>query len=233
MKKLLILLIVPIMFGCSSTKILKFSQKPNVVTTTESLRSFLSSNKSPKVVLRVNKTSQNLLDNNSNDPLYSVIENQLLTSGFVVRDRQLFNQIIGNDNNITNYQKLKEQSDTELIIELTKLERDILYETNKYYTKKDKEKVEKIDVHQRAGAVVEFKIVLINSNELAGIYRFNYTPCVDGCVISVSSKDLKKAKKNKNKGKVTGYELILGVDDTEMEDFIKNATKRLVQEMRK
>jgi hypothetical protein len=233
MKKYLILLIIPMMFGCSSTKILKFSQKPNEVTTTESLKSFLANNKSPKVVLRTDKTSSNLTDNQSNDYLYSVIENQLLASGFIVRDRQLFNQVIANNDNNIDYKKLKDKSDTELIIELTKLEGDIEYETNKYYNKKDQEKVEKSVTHKRAGAVVEFKIVLFELNDLAGIYKFHYTPCVDGCIIEVSDKDKKKAQKRKKNQKPEGFEVVFGIEDNVMEEFLKSATKRLVSEMRK
>jgi hypothetical protein len=35
-------------------------------------------------------------------------------------------------------------------------------------------------------------VILIENNEYAGLYKFNYTPCVDGCVISLSAKDVKK-----------------------------------------
>lgn len=227
MKKLIILLIIPMMFGCSSTKTLKFSHRPPDVTTTPSLKIFLANNFPPKVVLRVNKTSQSLTDNENNDRLYTLIDNRLLSNGFIVRDRQLFNQIIGNQENNVDYQKLKDKTDTDLIIELTKLETNILYETNKYYTKKGKEQVEKSETYQRAGASVEFKIILINSNELAGLYKFYWVPCDEmtgGCVISESSK-------NKKPGKVQGYEIVM--DKEEMEAFIKEATDKLVSEMKK
>ncbi|PKP35233.1 MAG: hypothetical protein CVU00_03385 [Bacteroidetes bacterium HGW-Bacteroidetes-17] len=234
MKKLIILLIIPMMFGCSSTKILKFSHRPPEVTTTPSLKKFLADNYPPKVVLRVNKTSQNVTDNENNDRLYSLIDNRLLANGFVVRDRQLFNQIIGNQENNVDYQKLKDKTDTDLIIELTKLETNVLYETNKYYTKKGKEKVEKSESYQRAGASVEFKLVLINSNELAGLYKFYWVPCDEntgGCVITESSKDSNKKIKTGKKGKVQGYEIVM--EKEEMEAFIREATDVLVSEMKK
>ncbi|WP_242132907.1 hypothetical protein [Aestuariivivens marinum] len=237
MKKLLILLAIPLVTGCYSTKILKFSQKPDDIVKTETLKSFLTTSKNPKVVLRIPQTSFAVTETENKkapkedyDYLYNAIENQLLASGFVVRDRQLFNQIIGNDDNNIDYQKLKEKSDTDLIIELTKLDPKVLYETNKYYDKNDNEKVDKYRKRREYGASVEFKIVLINSNEFAGVYRFNFTPCVDGCVISKSAKDYAKEMKLLKKKGIQAYE---GVERNVLEEFIGNATKKLVAEMRK
>lgn len=237
MKKIMTcLLLSSVLLSCSSTKTLKFSQKQDDIINTETLKGFLVTNKNPKVVLRIPQATYMVTEaENKNAPeenydyLYNAIENQLLASGFVVRDRQLFNQIIGNDDNTIDYKKLKEQSDTELIIELTKLDPKILYETNKYFDNNNNERVEKYHKYKEYGASVEFKIVLINSNEFAGVYRFNYTPCVDGCVISKSFKDIKKELKLFKKKGVKPYE---GVERDVLEDFIKDATKKLVAQMR-
>ena len=238
MKKLLFLFVIPFAISCSSSKTLKFSQKPDEIVKTESLKQFLTRNKNPKVVLRIPQNTSTVTNSEKNeanlnenkDYLYNAIENQLLASGFVVRDRQLFNQIIGNNDNNIDYQKLKDKSDTELIIELTKLDPKILYETNKYYDKNDNEKVEGYGTRKEYGASVEFKIVLINSNEFAGVYKFNYTPCVNGCVISKSYKDIKREVKLFQKKGVAAYE---GVERDVLEEFIKNAASQLVAEMRK
>lgn len=233
MKKSTILLsisLVLLSFNCSSSKTLRFSKKADDIVKTESLKDFLSKNKNPKVVLRVNDASYAVTEDENIDYLYNAIENQLLASGFKVRDRQLFNQIIGNDDNNIDYQKLKEKSDTDLIIELTKLDSKVLYETNKYYDKNNNEKIESYGSRKKYGAAVEFKLVLINSNEFAGVYKFNYTPCVKGCVISKSFKDMKKELKLFKKKGVKPYE---GVEKDILEDFIKNATTKLVTEMRK
>jgi hypothetical protein len=222
-------LIILISASCSSTKILKFAKTQDNIVTTPSLKEFLDKNKNPKVVLRVSDASYTVTEGENIDYLYNAIENQLLASGFKVRDRQLFNQIIGNDDNTIDYEKLKAKSDTDLIIELTKLDPQILYETNKYYTNEGEEKVEKYTKRQRYGASIEFKIVLIESNEFAGIYKFNYTPCVEGCVISKSLKETMKEQKKKKKDGPEGYE---GMELNELESFIKEATKQLVAEMR-
>ncbi|WP_026450440.1 hypothetical protein [Aequorivita capsosiphonis] len=232
MKKIYTLVILSsiIFASCSTTKTLKFTQKSDDIVKTESLKNFLTANKKPKVVLRVNESSMTVTQDENNDYIYNAIENQLLASGFIVRDRQLFNQIIANDENNIDYQKLKEKSDTDLIIELVRLNPQILYETNKYYDKNDREKVENSFTYKEYGASVEFKVVMINSNEFAGVYKFNYTPCVEGCVISKSLSELQKERKKRLRDGVKGYE---GVERDELEIFIKDATEKLVAEMRK
>lgn len=232
MKKIYTLALISslMIISCSTTKTLKFTQKTDDIVKTESLKDFLTNNKKPKVVLRVNESSMTVTEGENNDYIYNAIENQLLASGFIVRDRQLFNQIIANDENNIDYQKLKEKSDTDLIIELVKLNPQILYETNKYYDKNDREKLENSFKYREYGASVEFKVVMINSNEFAGVYKFNYTPCVKGCMISKSLSQLQKERKKRSKEGVKGYE---GVERDELEIFIKNATEKLVSEMRR
>ena len=215
--------------SCSTTKTIKFSEKQSDVYTTENLKEFLKKNKNPKVVLRVPEVSINTTTQENIDYLYNSIENQLLSSGFVVRDRQLFNQIIENESNNVDYEKLKEKSDTDLIIELTKLDPSILYETNQYYDSKDRIRTENDYIHKKYGAAVEFKVVSIENNEYAGMYKFNYTPCTYGCIISKSLKDIRKELKEKRKMEAEPYE---GVEKDILEEFIKDATVKLVNEMR-
>lgn len=224
------LIILSLLFSCSTSKTLRYTKKPDNIVTTESLKDFLENNKNPKVVLRVSNASFTVTENENNDYLYNAIENELLANGFVVRDRQLFNQIIANNDNTIDYEVLKNKSDTDLIIELTRLDPSILYTTNKYYDKNDKEKVDSYKEYKRYGASIEFKVVLINSNEFAGVYKFNYTPCTEGCVISKSLKQQAKERKNRYKEGEKPYE---GVEMDDLEVFIKNATSKLVSEMRK
>jgi len=229
LKIILSALAVCLLASCSSTKTIKFSDKEPDVYTTNNLKKFLDKNKKPKVVLRVPDESTNTTSQENVDYLYNSIENQLLESGFIVRDRQLFNQIIGNDNNNVDYEKIKEKSDTDLIIELTRLDPSILYTTNTYYDKKDREKTEDEGTFEEYGALVEFKVVSIANNEYAGMYKFNYTPCTEGCVISKSFKDIRKELKELEKQEEEPYE---GVEKDVLEEFIKDATKKLVAEMR-
>ena len=152
-----------------------------------------------------------------------------MASGFIVRDRQLFNQIIGNTENNVNYDNLNKKSDTDLIIELTKLDPSVVYETNTYFDGKGKVKTGDF-ASKKFGATVEYKVVMIKNNDFAGLYRFNFTPCVDGCTVSQSLKELNKSLKLKSKLAVQPYE---GVEKNELEEFMKSATRNLVAEMRK
>ena len=224
------ILILSLLFSCSSSKTLRYTKKPDDIVTTKSLKNFLANNKNPKVVLRVSSASFTVTEDENIDYLYNAIENELLENGFIVRDRQLFNQIIANNDNTIDYEVLKNKSDTDLIIELTRLDPSILYTTNKYYDKNDNEKVDSYKEYKRYGASIEFKVVLINSNEFAGVYKFNYTPCTEGCVISKSLKQQAKERKNRYEEGEKPYE---GVEMDELEIFIKGATSKLVSEMRK
>jgi len=236
MKKYLTFLIIILMFSvsCSSTKTISFKQKPDDIYTTQGLKDFLVQNKTPKVVLRVSpsvlKEVEALKDQENFDYLYNIIENEFLKKGFQVRDRQLFNQIIENDQNTLDYDKIKSKSDTELIIEMSRFDPSVLYETNNYKNKKGQDKVEQAEYFKKYGAKVEFKVVLITKNELAGSYKFHYTPCVGGCVIEKSLKDRNKELKKMKKQGILPYE---GVERDDLEIFIRDATSNLVDAMRK
>jgi len=232
-KFLTLLIVLSLLFSCSANRTLKFNQKPDEIINTNTLKDFLSKNKNPKVVLRVQNSSYTLTKEDSNHYLYNAIENQLLSSGFIVRDRQLFNQISGNAENNVEYQKLKEKSDTDIIIELTKLKTNILYETDRYFDAKGDQKKVSGFTYKRYGASVEFKIILIHSNEFAGVYKFNYTPCTDGCNI-LSLMDFKKQQKEIEKEKENQKEKFYeGVERDTLEMFMKSATRKLVKAMRK
>src|SRR5690606_24864106 len=122
---------------------------------------------------------------------------EFMRNGFVVRDRQLFAQIISNDNNTVDYSKLKKNADTDIIVEVSRLDMDVLYETNKFYTDKGKNGTLPYD-YKMYGASVEFKVILIENNDLAGTYTFNYAPCNEKypCIINDDFiKNWQKAKR--------------------------------------
>ena len=225
MKKLFLVPFVFLILACS-TKYIKFLPSKNEIITTDRLSQFLANNPSPKVVLRTLDYTAQKDEAEDISYLYSAIEKELLSNGFIVRDRNLFNQVVSNDENSVDYAKLKAKTDTDLIIELIKLDRTVIYETNKYYTDKNKTGLLK-DPYKQYGAEVEFKVVLIDNNEFAGTYKFHYTPCSDGigCELNESFKArMKRIEKEKE-----GYVI---VEKDVLEEFIRNATLRLVEDMR-
>lgn len=215
-----------ILTNCSSVKFIKFTEQPNEIYPSENLKSFLKNNKNPRVVLRIPSTKAGVTESETNTVLYDAIEKELLKQGFTVRDRQLFNQVISNSDNNTDYSKLTEKTDTDLIIELSKLESKVVYQTNKYYTDKGKEGLLDYE-YKRYGAIVEFKIVLMKKNEFAGTYTFNFSPCNPKYPCQINE-DFTKRWKKIQKSKL-GYE---EVEKSALEDFIRNAAKQLVQQMR-
>lgn len=235
MKKTLLIGIAIALFtiGCgtpiSAIRTVKFNQKSNEITTTPSLKEYLSTNPNPKIVLRTNArlTSDNVTEQEQNNYLFNAIESELLKSGFVVRDRQLFDKILTNSDNNNNYENLQQKSDTDLIIELTNLDRSIAYQTNKYYDNNGKEKTSSILANKiYYGATMEFKVILINTNEFAGIYKFNYVPCVDGCEYGPTKRP---TKRELDEIKIKSYE---AVEEDRLIEFVRNATRQLISQMR-
>lgn len=226
MKSILLGFAICLVTSCSSVKYIKFTDQQNEIYPSNNLKSFLQVNKNPKVVLRIPRGKSEVTETEDRSNLYDAIEKELLKQGFTVRDRQLFNQVVSNSENNTDYSKLTEKTDTDLIIELSKLDIKVLYSTNKFATAKGKDGV--LDyTYKRYGAVVEFKIVMMKNNEFAGTYTFHYAPCntQNPCVIDDNfTKRWKRIQRSKE-----GFE---GVETNELEKFIRDATKQLVESMR-
>lgn len=122
--------------------IVTFEQEPNDVFTKPSLKTFLADNPNPKIVLRVPSVATNFAYSgtdvinrpnmfNANTDMYNTIERELLRAGFDVRDRSLFEALLGKSE-ATDYKKIKELTDTDLILELVNLNSNVLYETNTF-----------------------------------------------------------------------------------------------------
>tara|TARA_R110000850_G_C9741158_1_gene444387 strand:- start:159 stop:470 length:312 start_codon:yes stop_codon:yes gene_type:complete len=95
MKKYTLLPLLLLVLSCSP-KYIKFNPAGDEITTTERLSEFLNNNPSPKIVLRTPNTGQ-ATEENDVSSLYSAIEKEFLSQGFIVRDRNLFNQVISNN----------------------------------------------------------------------------------------------------------------------------------------
>lgn len=99
MRTIFLLISLILFTNCQTTKSIRFSQKENEIVTNQNLKTFLANTKNPKIVLRVPYTSKEVTENDKNTYLYNAIEHEFLKNGFIVRDRQLFNQIIANSEN--------------------------------------------------------------------------------------------------------------------------------------
>lgn len=225
--------------SCTTTKTAYFTKRENEVITTPALKEFLKKNKNPKVVLRITSAnypfSRTIEENDfeieegiSQDDynnLYNIIEKELMMNGFIVRDRELFKRILNNKENTLDYKKIGKQADTDLIIELTELNTNILHETNRYKENNTNEvTTSEIVYKNNTGQKMSFKAIIVDKNEFAGSYSFNYTPCVDGCVFE------DRSKKDREKGIFPGIERVY--IKKENEDFVRYATQLLIKSMR-
>ena len=230
--------------SCYTTnQVVKFTPKQSDIFTNSHLKTFLNSNSHPNIVLRVPNSNDQVvtkgsdgqvssLNERNRDVYYNAIEKQMLKAGFSVRDRGLFNEVLNKMQRDTkeniNYSQINELTNTDIILEVIKIDPSVKYLTNKIYTKdkkgywKDKTTTGE---YKKFGASAEFKIILVKNNEMAGTYTFNYAPCIDGCEIGTFNKKPARVIYNKNTPVIPAYE---GVEVNVMEEFIAKSTQDLI-----
>ncbi|MBK8930271.1 MAG: hypothetical protein IPM72_11505 [Chitinophagaceae bacterium] len=221
---------ISILAGCSSgKKIIKFATVPNEEYANPTLKAFFKNNRNPNIVLRVpnnnDKATSNTSTNKNNDVLYNTIEKELLKENFSVRDRGLFNELLSKSST-SDYSKIKELTNTDIILEVVNIDPSVLYTTNKVTTvtaKKETENIGSVDYKEK-GASVEYKVILVKNNEIAGTYKFNYKPCPDGCELITF----------KFTGKRSSLKPVLRetVEINTMEEFLKSTTRQLIASFR-
>lgn len=218
------------MAGCSAGKqIIKFSTVPDETYANPNLKDFFKNNRNPNIVLRVpnnnDKATSNTSTNKNNDVLYNTIEKELLKENFSVRDRGLFNELLSKSQT-ADYSRIKELTNTDIILEVVNIDASVIYTTNQVTTVTAKKEVANIGSfdYKEKGASVEYKIILVKNNEIAGTYKFNYKPCPDGCELTTF-----KIIGKKNNKKV---ELKETVEINTLEEFMKITTKKLIASFR-
>ncbi|QJD78883.1 hypothetical protein [Spirosoma rhododendri] len=262
-------LLVTIQFSCTKKAVVRFSQKAPELTSADILTEIMLVNKSPRIVLRVPNTRTGITNTqaNSNSPidrvasqkkqakrigfdepsdafqydevsLYNAIEKQLFREGFSVRDRALFNEVL-EANQRPDYSKISSLTNTDLILELVRLDDAIGYTTNVCYTQPDDQQRIINEYRDMRGASVEFKLIHVKSNEIVGSYKLHYTPCLNGCPglykkvgssgLFLNPALLKLKEEARRKQKTKPYETL---DQDELEAFIVDATHQLVKTMR-
>lgn len=222
--------LILILTSCATEReIVKFQKLPDETYANPNLKGFFKSNSNPNIVLRVpntnDKATSNTSTNKNNDVFYNAIEKELLKENYSVRDRGLFNELLSKSQT-TNYSNIKELTNTDIILEVVNIDLSVLYSTNKVTvikSRKETERIGKIDYKDK-GASVEFKVILVKNNEIAGSYKFNYTPCVEGCELGT----FKFTGKNKDRK----IQLKETVEINTMEEFIKLTTKKLISTFR-
>ena len=167
--------------------------------------------------------------------LYNAIEKQLFKEGFSVRDRGLFNEVLDANQSVA-YSKISSLTNTDLILELVRLDSLVGYATNTCYVEPDEQQRLINEYRDLRGASVEFKLVHVKSNEIVGSYKIHYTPCLEGCRGLYKKAGSKGSfvssnwqKPNERKLSNRSYQKL---DQDELEAFITDATHQLVKSMR-
>jgi len=225
-------LVLATLFSCSSaSKTIKFPKRPDDVFANKNLKDFFRNNQTPNIVLRVpnsndkatsNTSISNAIGGKDNNVLYNAIEKELLRQGYSVRDRGLFNEII-NKSGSTDYSKIKDLTNTDLILEVVNIDPAVVYSTNKVTRVGEKNETEEIGAidYKRYGASVEYRLIMVKNNEIAGTYKYNYQPCADGCALGTFSFS---GKRNNNQ-----IQLRETVSVNTMEEFITRCTQDLIK----
>jgi len=115
---------------------------------------------------------------------------------------------------------------TDIILEVVNIDPSVLYSTNKVTLVGSKKEVEQIGNinYKEKGASVEYKVILVKNNEIAGTYKFNYKPCPNGCELTT----FKFSGRSYNRK----IELRETVEINTMEEFMKLTTKKLIASFR-
>lgn len=239
-KLLLFVICSYIISACSLQKgyILYNSKKPEIIAT-PMIKEYIKTHPNPSIVLKAPNSESKSTQSDPNSYIYNAIEKELLIAGFDVRDRGLFNEIISKSRDI-NYEDLQKLTGTELILELVQVSTSVEYVTNKFYTRDGAERVSSEVNFKKYGAVIEFKMTLIEKNQFAGSYTFNYVPCssvdLNNCNCEVAYKDWTKVYpylsfcRNVNDYNKEAFEY---VSQNEMELFVRDGVRKMIAEIRK
>lgn len=216
-----------------------FKSKPNEIIATPMIKDYIKKHPNPAIVLKAPNSENKSTQSDPNSYIYNAIEKELLLGGFDVKDRGLFNEVVSKSKEI-NYDDLKNLTGTDLILELVHVSTNVEYGTNQYFRKDGTEKIRKDYTFKKYGAVIEFKLTLIEKNQYAGSYSFNYTPCEEinksNCECEVVYR-ISPAKiypflsfcRGQNTSSNIAYEY---VSQNIMEEFVRNGVKQMLDEIK-
>lgn len=233
--------------GCTSNQALvRLAPKAPELYSKKSLAEILKKSPNPKIVLRflaADKGTGNSQPaavrrtdavggggglSESDIVACNAIEKQLFRSGFTVRDRALFNEVLRKSGDI-DYTTVNSLTDTDLILELVTFTTQLPYVVSQYYQKTKKGEVQRALANPQNsltlyGGLVEFKLIHVRTNEVVGTYRFNYVPCLEGCPYEIQPDGtLRRA----------GSAGTAGADEpgkpAYLERFMTRATQQLIQ----
>ena len=195
----------------SENKIVKHSSESNLNS------SIKDNNTRNEINVGVSSSSQSTEKNISNQ-VYNSVENQFVKSGYLVRDRSIFNNLLQGNTNLTRYSEISNLTNTDLIIEVLEYSDNFKYYSNqllKSNSNKTKSILKTDELIIGNGMFIEYRVIIIKSNQIAGRFKFFKKPCEDGCTYVKGS--------SKKKPKIYYYE------SSEFSNFIDNSAQELIR----
>ncbi len=230
--------------------IFKYTPGSDEVVTNKSKLEFIKAASNPTIVLRVPDANKGVLEedknvksdgrkddgNNSlyNINVYNIIEKELLKGGFTVRDRALFQKVLG-DKSVNDYSKIKELTETDLILELSTLEY-VGYPFNSFNSSsigRRNTEIKSINCSNYItiyGLKLEFRLIKVKENDFIGSFTYYHSMCPDNtCYYSVNVNNNTRGCSDPflQQGNLvyTGKNLI---SQASREAFVKQASQKLV-----
>lgn len=215
---------------------LKFDTQNAEMLSSDKLVNYLQNNPKPNIVLRV-PDANDTTSAKTNAYYNYLIEKELVMGGINVKDAKLFNKTL-KESSAEDYKNLKEITGVDLILELVRIKKDVPYTTNIFFTKHDEKRELNNYQISRFGAIIEFKIVMVENNEDAGLYTFYYTPCSSesnngdcGCILGYKN-GLNKIYPKKNWCRQRINPELQSMDETLMEDFFVESVRNIVLDLK-
>lgn len=243
-RTLLLLLLALNLTSCLQYGVISFQGKKSTLSAADKIKSFMKENKNPSILLRIPTHVQKATEGKHHNYLYSAIENELAIAGFSVRDRGLFNEVLQFERKEGfNYNKVKELTNTDLILELTRFETGVQHTTNRFLDKNKAEQFSPKFSRSKDGAIFEFKVIIVKDNSYGGNYTFYYTPCSEDeveedCACKIGYKKLPTGYKIYNKIDVCAEEkedrkgAWDEIDRDLLEAVIRTGVKNMIKELK-
>lgn len=231
--------------------IFRYTPGNEEIVTNKAKLEFIKSVNNPTIVLRVPDANKGVLEedknvksdgrkedgNNSlyNINVYNIIEKELLKGGFTVRDRALFQKVLG-DKSVNDYSKIKELTETDLILELSTLEY-VSYPFNSFdvttQTRRNGGVNSRISCSNYSsiyGLKLEFRLIKVKENDFIGSFTYFYSMCPDNTCyysINVNNGTHGCSEPFLQQGNLV-YSGIHLISQANRESFVKQASQKLV-----
>lgn len=214
----LFLLSTSFLLSCSPNAIgtITFTPPEDEVIVRTTMKDFMASHPSPKIVLRSSFDKEKLsFSEEEVSAICNAIEKELTKGDFQVKDRKSTN--------------FKDSANIDLILDVVKKNATTEYQTNVYTSKSKKEKVWKYGVVDAVGILFECKFILASTNDVAAIFEFNYVDCMEGCKYEFNQegKASKYQAKADKKAKINSRQ-----KNNPMEIFMREKTKKMLESIR-